>query len=150
MLGVACGFGAGTSLSIIASQQVKQVRGFEFHLGICFALFVNEQRKADARFLAKRTGINAIAKANGGQVRSAFAEGRFVEAQLRDVLAAEDSPVMPQKDNDRRLADPQRTKAEFSAVGIRQGNHRKTPVPCAVHAFHSESSGRCVKLALAT
>jgi hypothetical protein len=85
---------------------VEQVCAFEFHRGIGFAIFVNEQWKGDARFFAKRTSINTIPEPHSGQVSSAVPEGLIVRAQLRDVLAAEDSTIMAQEDDDRRLADP--------------------------------------------
>jgi len=118
-------FGAGASLSIIASQQVKQVCVLELHGRIGFALFVNEQRKGDTRFVAKSARIDAIPKPHCGQGRSAVSESLVVRAQLRDVLAAENSAIVPQENYHRRLADPQRTKAEFLTVCVRQSNHGK-------------------------
>ncbi len=100
------GFGAGTSLGIIASQQVKQVCAVEFHGVVRFPLFVNEQRKGNARFLPKSACIDAIPKPHGGQGRSPVPEILFVRAQLRDVLATKDSPVVAQEDNHGRLAEP--------------------------------------------
>jgi hypothetical protein len=150
VLGVPGGPGAGASLSIIASQQVKQVCALQFHGGIGFALLINEQREGDARFLAKGASIDSIAKSNGCQGRTAVAEGLFVGAQLRDVLAAENSAVMAQESNHRWLAHPQRTKAKFLTVYVRQGDHGKTTIECAVHAFHSEWLVRRVKLSAVT
>ena len=149
VLRVSGGFGAGASLSIIASQQVKQVCVLELHGGIGFALFVNEQRKGDTRFVAKSSRIAAIPKPNCGQGRSAVSEGLFVRAQLRDVLAAENSAVMTQENYHGRLADPQRTKTEFLTVCVRQGNHGKAIIEGAVHCPHSEWTERCVKPASA-
>ena len=123
MLRVSSRFGAGASLSIIASQQVKQVCVLELHGGIGFALFVNEQRKGDTRFVAKSARIDAIAKPDCGQGRSAVSESLFVRAQLRDVLATENSAIVPQENYHRWLADPHRTKAEFLTVYARQRNH---------------------------
>lgn len=99
-------FGAGAGLGIVASQKVKQVCAFQFHRGVGFALFVNEQGKGDARFFAERTSVNAIPEPYGGQVGPAVPEGLIVCAQLRDVFSAEDSTVMAQEDDDCGLADP--------------------------------------------
>ena len=66
VLRVPSGSGADASLGIVASQQVKQVRALQFHGGIGFALFVNEQRKGDTRFVAKSSRIDAIPKPNCG------------------------------------------------------------------------------------
>jgi len=54
-------------------------------------------------------------------------------AQLRDVLAAEDSTVVSQENNDGGLADPQRTKAKFLTVHIGQRNHGETAVDAGFH-----------------
>jgi hypothetical protein len=85
---------------------MKQVCAFEFHDGIGFALFVNEQGKGDARFFAKSTSINAIPEPHSSQVGSAVPEALLVRAQLRDVFAAEDSTVVAEKNDHSRLADP--------------------------------------------
>lgn len=98
--------GTGAGLGIVIAPEVKQVCAFEFHDGIGFALFVNEQGKSDARFLAKSTSINAVSKPHSSQVGAAVSEGLFVRAQLRDVLAAEDSTVMAQENNHGRLTHP--------------------------------------------
>jgi hypothetical protein len=94
VLRVPGGFGAGASLGIVAPQQVQQVCALEFHGRIGLALFVDKQWKRDPRFFAKSACVDAIPKPYRRQVRSAVAEGLFVRAQLRDVLAAKDSTVM--------------------------------------------------------
>jgi hypothetical protein len=85
---------------------VKQVCALELHDVVCFAFFVNEQGEGDPRFVAKSTGVNAISKSQGGECCAAVPESSFVRAQLRDVLAAEDSPVVAQENNHGRLAEP--------------------------------------------
>lgn len=100
------GFGAGARLGIVASQQVKQVSAFQLHGRIRLALLVNKQGKGDARFFAESACIDAIAQPHGGQVGASVPENRFVRAQLRDLLAAEDSAVMTQENHHRRLPGP--------------------------------------------
>ena len=133
MLRVTCGFGASTSFGVVASQQMKQVGALEFHDGIGLALFVDEQREGDSRFLAESPGIGAIPKPHGSQVCPAIAKGLLMRAQLRDVLAAEDSPVMTQENHHCWLAYPQRTEPDFFAVYIRQCNHGKPVVEGSFH-----------------
>ncbi len=98
------GFGASASFGIVASQKMQQVGSFEFHDIICFALFVNEQGKSNSHFIAKSAGVDAISKPHSGQRCAAVTESLFVRAQLRDVLAAEDSAVVAQENNHSRLA----------------------------------------------
>lgn len=100
------GLGASTGLGIVASQQMKQVCALEFHGGVCFAFLVNKQRKSNPCFVTKCACIDAVAESHCGQSRAAIAEGLLMRAQLRDVLAAEDSTIVAQENNHRWLADP--------------------------------------------
>ncbi len=100
VLRVSGGFGASASFGIVASQKMQQVSALEFHDIICFALFVNEQGKGNSHFIAKSACVDAISKPHSGQRCAAVPENLFVLAQLRDVLAAEDSAVVAQEDND--------------------------------------------------
>ena len=106
VLGMAGGFCAAAGLGIVASQEMKQVRALELHGGIGFALLVNEEREGDAGFFAESTSVEAVAEPDGGQVGAAIPESLFVRAQLRDMLAAEDSTIMAQENDHGRLADP--------------------------------------------
>ena len=54
-------------------------------------------------------------------------------AQLRDVLAAEDSTVMAEEHHHGRLVNPQRAEPDFFAVYIRQRNHGKLAVERSFH-----------------
>jgi hypothetical protein len=53
-------------------------------------------------------------------------EFRFVLAQLRDVLAAEDSAVMPQKSHYRRGFGPNRSQSDPITFRIRQTEARQS------------------------
>jgi len=83
-----------------------------------FAFFIDEKRELDARFLAEELGIAGIAKANYGQMRAFFLELGFKFAQLRDVLSAEYSTVMPKKDHHGRSALPQGAEPGWLAVDV--------------------------------
>jgi hypothetical protein len=54
-------------------------------------------------------------------------------AQLRDVLTAENSSIVPQKDNHRRLARPQIAQPCLLSVGIRQDNFGKLAAEWFTH-----------------
>ena len=80
---------------------------------------VDQQWKCDAALLAKYLGIAQVAEANGGH-RSPFATERlFMVAQLRDVLAAEDSAVVTKECDYCRPIGPQGTKPDLLSVTIR-------------------------------
>jgi hypothetical protein len=59
----------------------------------------------------------------------------FVFAQLRDMLAAEDSSIVPQENDDRGFAFPERAQANFPFIGIGQNDVRKL---LAKRFFHGE------------
>lgn len=86
--------GARTCSRVIAAEKVKDARTLQLHGTIRLAILVNEQRKVDSGFLAKFARKVSVAQADSGQ-RCAFVSDLLgVGAQLRDVLAAKDSPVM--------------------------------------------------------
>jgi hypothetical protein len=82
------------------------------------AFFVDEQGKGDSGVRAKLLCVMPVAETDGSQRGAAILEFLFVGAQLRDVLAAENSTVMPQKNNHRGLSQPERSQADFPAVGV--------------------------------
>ena len=86
------------------------------------ALFVDQQGEGDPRLLAEEAGVVGVAQADGGEGGAGFLDLRLVIAQLRDMVAAEDSPIVAQEDQHRGSVFPQRTEADFLAVWIREFN----------------------------
>ena len=97
-----------------------------------------------------------VAQAHRSEVRSPVFEGLLVLAQLRDVLAAKDSPVVPQKNQNGGITLPKRAEADLAPIGIRQYDagqrlaertgHRSTinsvyrlPIDRLLIEFHNES-----------
>ena len=116
---------ASAALEIVAPKDVKQIGRAQAGDGVSLAMFVDQQGKCDASLFAENARVVAVAETDSSQ-RSAFvAEGGLVFAQLRDVLAAKDSPVVPQKNDHGGLALPQRTKSDFPAVGVTKSDVRK-------------------------
>jgi hypothetical protein len=66
-----------------------------------------------------------------------MAKSLFIGAQLRDMLAAKDSTVMPQEDEYGRLPQPQRAEAQFVTVRVRKLDHGEPAVERGFHASHS-------------
>ncbi len=118
----ATGFGALAGSSIVLAQQVEQIRFLEFHGSISLALGIDQQRECDPVLFAKLAGVVLVSKSNGGQMDALALELLLVFAQLRDMFAAEDSTIMPQKYDHRRLARPQRPQPELLLICVRQGN----------------------------
>ena len=94
MLLVAGGAGAISGGGVVATEKVKNVCFAEAGGAVGAPVFVNEQREMDAGFLAKHAGVVCVRQADGGKGRAFGFELVVVFAQLRDVLAAEDSTIM--------------------------------------------------------
>ena len=106
MLLVSCCLGPFARLQVVFAQKMEQGRMAQAHSFIRFAFVIDQKRELDAGFLAEEPGIARIAQANHGQMRAFLLELSFKFAQLRDVLSAEDSTVMPKKDHHGRSAFP--------------------------------------------
>jgi hypothetical protein len=124
------------AFKIIGTSEVQQVGGGQIGDRVSLALFVDQQRKIDARFFAENAGVVAIAKADGGQGSAFVQEGLLVFAQLRDVLAAKNSSVVPQKNDYDRLALPQRTQPNFLSIRVGEHQIRKPLAQSFAHAKH--------------
>ena len=109
---------AVTALEIVAAKQVQQIGDAQAGEFVGLPLFVDEQGKVDSRFFLEDTRIIAVAKAYGCEGSAFVAEGLLVFAQLRDVLAAEDSSIVAKKHDNRRLALPQRSQTNFLAKSV--------------------------------
>ena len=69
-------------------------------------LFVNQKWKRDSCFVAKRAGIMRVAETDCGHAGAFGFKFLFVFAQLRDVLAAENSTIMTKKHDYGRTVCP--------------------------------------------
>jgi hypothetical protein len=107
MLFVAGGLSTAASLHVVAAQKMEKGSVAQFNRFVGFAFFVDQQWKFDAGFFAEKFGVAHVAQPHGRQARALPAKLFFEFAQLRDVLPAEDSTVMTQKDHDRRPTLPQ-------------------------------------------
>ena len=125
VLAHADGFGALAGASVVSAQEMKQVGFSEAQGPIGFALVIDEKREGDAGLLAEVAGIARIAQSDGGQASAFLAKLLFEFAQLRDMLTAENSAVMAEKNNDRRRIGPQRTQPDCFAIDIRQRDARE-------------------------
>jgi hypothetical protein len=120
-------------LRIVGAQKMKEISGFQLRGPICLLLLIDQKRKGDGGLFQKLPRINRATKTNRGEGRSFVSEGLIVFAQLRDVLAAKNSSVVAQKDNDCRLLVPQRAEPDFAAVAVRQSNERQFAAERIVH-----------------
>ena len=64
---VAGGSGALASSCVVAAQEMEQGGGTETRRAIRLAMFVNEEWKGDAGFLAKELRVAPVAEPDGGE-----------------------------------------------------------------------------------
>ena len=117
---------------IVLPQQMQDIRLPQSHGSIRPALLVNQQRKRDAGLVTKCPRIGPIAHPDGCQIQLVL-----VFAQLRDVLAAEDSAIVTKKHHHRWRRFPKRAQADFATIGIGQNELRER---CAERLGHANSS----------
>jgi hypothetical protein len=114
--------GALPALEIVAPKNMKQVCAPQSCDFICFSLFINEQGKLDAGFFLKNSRIVAVPQADCCQGRTLLEKELLVFAQLRDVLAAENSSIVPKKHHDGGSMLPQSPQANLISTGVRENN----------------------------
>jgi hypothetical protein len=118
---------------VIFAKKMEQIRRTESHGLIRVAVAIDQQREPDSRFLAKHACVVRVAQADGGQRSFFVPEGLLLFAQLRDMLAAENSSVMPEKDKHRGATGPKRPKPDFLAIRIGKHNFSEPAAEGLVH-----------------
>ena len=119
---------------VVFAQQMKQVCRVQLRRFVSPPLGIDEKRKRDAGLVLERPGILHVAQPDGGQFGSSLFEFVLVLAQLRDMLAAEDSPVVPQENHHRGTFLPQRSEPNFAASGFRQDENCEPAAEGLLHA----------------
>jgi len=124
-------------LKIVFAQKVKQGSMPQAKSLIGFALVINKKRELDAGFLAEELGVVGIAQSNRGKTCASLLELGFKFAQLRDVLAAKDSTVVPKEDHHGRSGLPQGPETSRLAVDVGKGYSSQLAAERFAHAGHS-------------
>ena len=125
VLVVSGSFGAVPALEIIAAEEVEEVGFAEVSEFVGLAVGVDEEREVDASFLLEEAGVAGVTEADGGEGCVFGAEGRLVFAQLRDVLAAEDSAVVAKENEHGRMRFPERAEPDLVAEGVGKSDARE-------------------------
>jgi hypothetical protein len=103
---------------VVAAHEVEERRGPEADRPVRGPPLVDEERKRDAGLLAERARVAVVAEPDHGEAHIGRLEGRLVRAQLRDVLAAEDSAEVAEEHEDGGSRRPQRAEPHRGAVGV--------------------------------
>ena len=91
--------GSGSRFCVVAPEDVKHVSRFQGCGLVGFPFRIDQQWKRDAGLITKEASIMYIAESHRSQRGSGVPEVVLVFAQLRDMLAAKDSAIMPKEDN---------------------------------------------------
>jgi hypothetical protein len=118
---------------VVLAHEMQQIRFAKLRDAVSLARFIDQQRKRDAGVLAKNPRVISVAQSDGCKRRAFVLEFLMMFAQLRDVLSAENSSIVPQENDHRRLAGPQIAQPRLFSVGIRQDNSRKLAAQCFAH-----------------
>ena len=126
VLAVAGGFGAAAALEIVAAEEMEKIGFAEVGEFVGLAVGVDEEGKVNAGFFLEQKGVAGVAEADGGEGGVLFAEGLLVCAQLRDVLAAEDSAVVAEEDEHGGIRFPKRAETNLFAEGVGKSDAGET------------------------
>ncbi len=110
---------------VVATKKMQNVRLLQARDLVSAALVVDQQRKIDAGVFAKHAPVIQIAQTDCRDARTALLKFGLVFAQLRDVLAAEDSTIVAQEDHHRRLALPKRAQQDPASIRVGQNDRRQ-------------------------
>jgi hypothetical protein len=91
--------GSRSRFCVVAPEDVKHIPRFQGCGLVGFPFSIDQQWKRDTGIITKEAGIMYIAESHRSQRGSGAPEVVLVFAQLRDVLAAKDSAIMPKDDN---------------------------------------------------
>ena len=107
MLPESATLGALPRVRIVGPQQMQKIGRLQARGTISQPFFVDQQWKVDARLFAEQRSVMRVSQADCSQSGAFALEFGFVLAQLRDVLAAEDSPIVAKENNHGRVRLPQ-------------------------------------------
>jgi hypothetical protein len=105
---------------IIFAKQMEQGSAAHPRRPVSLPMLVDQQGKAYAGVFAEYFGVAHIAQPNGCNARAFRQKFCLVVTQLRDMLAAKYSAVMPKKCDHRRTRGPERSQLNRVALRVRQ------------------------------
>jgi hypothetical protein len=118
--------GSSPGFGIKAAEDVQKIGGAKTRGAVCLPLLIDQQREPDAGLLAKLAGVVAVPEPYCRDARTCCPERLLALAQLRDVLAAENSSVVPEKCDHSRPGFPEGTKPDIVPVNIGKRNIRES------------------------
>ena len=107
---------------IVAAEDVKQGSGFQSGRAVGLSLLINQQGEANTGVLSETPGVTGVAQPHHRQTGAGRPKPFLAFAQLRDVLVAEDSPIVAEKDHHLRMIGPERAQSNRVSIHVRQHN----------------------------
>ena len=83
-----------TSNEIVFPEKVEEIAVLEVHASVRQASFINKEGESDPCLLAEEAGVVNVPKANSRDGSTSIPDLRLMSAQLRDMVAAEDSAIV--------------------------------------------------------
>ena len=137
MLFVPGSLSAPARLHVVAPQKMEQGSVAQANSFIRFAFVVDQQREVDTGFFPEEPSVAHVAQSHSCQAGAFFLEFVFGCAQLRDMLAAENSAVVAEKNEHSRSALPQRSQTRGLAIGVWERDPGELAAERFRHAGHS-------------
>lgn len=111
---------ASSPPGVVPAQQMKDVRALEFDGLVGFPSRIHQQWEVDALLLSKGGCVAGVAHAHGDDAGSGGLDLLLCVANPRDVVTAEDSAVVAEKDHRRRTLSPDGAQSDKGSVGVRK------------------------------
>ena len=123
MLPVSRASGPFLGQEIVAAKDVKEGSGLQSGGAIGGSRLINQQGEANAGVLAETPGVTGVAQPHQGDAGAGRPKPSFVFTQLRDVLVAEDSPIVAEKNHHLGMIGPEQTQPDRVSIRVRK-HHR--------------------------
>ncbi len=119
VLPVSCGTSARPRFGVVASKQMQKAAGLKLCRPVSNSLLIHQQRKSNPTLFPEELCVSRIAQPYRRKLSPRIGEITLMLAQLRDVLTAENSPIMTKKNEHRRTPLPKRAEPYLASVRIR-------------------------------
>ena len=125
VLTVAGGLSLLAGGEVVPPEEVEEVGLPEIRDLVSATLFIDQQGEGDPCLVAKKPSVVDVPKTDCGEPGTGFLNLRLMIAQLRDMLAAEDSSIVAQENEHRGSFFPQGPEADSLAVWVFELNGGK-------------------------
>ncbi len=110
--------GPSATDNVRAAKEVEQISRTKPCRSVRLPFFINEQWELDPGFVTELSCVPAVAESHRCQACPGRTERFLIVAQLGDMLAAEYSSIVTEKDEDCRTGFPERAQTCRVPVGI--------------------------------